>query len=101
MGFVKVALKKEIPASKMKQIEISGNSILLANVDGEYYAIGNKCTHRGCKLSAGVLDGEIIRCPCHRSRFNVTTGEVVHGPATKPEPMYIVRVDEEQILVSV
>ena len=101
MGFVKVALKKEIPAGAMMQIDVSGTSVLLANVDGEYYAIGNKCTHRRCKLSAGVLNGEIVKCPCHRSKFNVKTGEVVKGPATKPEPKYSVRVDEEQILVSV
>jgi nitrite reductase/ring-hydroxylating ferredoxin subunit len=74
---------------------------LLVNVDGEYYAIGNKCTHRSCKLSKGALEGDAVKCPCHKSVFNVKTGEVVHGPASKPEPKYAVRVEEEQILVSV
>jgi nitrite reductase/ring-hydroxylating ferredoxin subunit len=101
MDYVKVALKKEIPAGKMKLVEVGGVSVLLANVAGEYYAIGNKCTHRGCKLSKGALDGETVKCPCHKSVFNVKTGEVVHGPASKPEPKYAVKVEEEQILVSV
>ena len=101
MDFVKVGLKKEIPVGKMKLVEVGGVSILLANVAGEYYAIGNKCTHRSCKLSKGALDGETVKCPCHKSVFNVKTGAVMHGPASKPEPKYAVKVEEEQILVSV
>jgi nitrite reductase/ring-hydroxylating ferredoxin subunit len=101
MDFAKVTLKKEIPAGKMKAVDVVGVSVLLANIGGEYYAIGNKCTHRGCKLSSGVFEGETVKCPCHKSVFNVKTGEVVHGPASKPEPKYAVKVEEEQILVSV
>ncbi|MEM2081722.1 MAG: Rieske (2Fe-2S) protein [Candidatus Bathyarchaeia archaeon] len=100
MNFEKAALRNEIPAGKMKSVEVSGISILLANINGEYYAIGNKCTHRGCKLSNGVLEGYNVKCPCHKSVFNVKTGEVVHGPASKPEPTYDVKIEGEQILVS-
>jgi len=101
MDFVKAALKKEIAAGKMKAVGVTGVSVLLANVAGEYYAIGNKCTHRGCKLSSGTLDGETVKCPCHKSVFNVKTGEVLHGPASKPAPKYAVKVEEEQILISI
>ncbi|MEM2098816.1 MAG: Rieske (2Fe-2S) protein [Candidatus Bathyarchaeia archaeon] len=101
MNFEKAALRKEIPAGKMKSVELSGVSVLIVNIDGEYFAIGNKCTHRGCKLSSGTLDGYAVKCPCHKSVFNVKTGEVLHGPASKPEPRYTVKVEEEQILVSV
>ena len=100
MKFVKVASKKEMPAGKMKLVEVNATPVLLSNVAGEYYAIGNKCTHRGCQLSDGILNGEIIKCPCHGSSFNVKTGEVLHGPATRPEPKYEVKIEEEQILVS-
>ncbi len=99
MGFVKVASKEDVPAGKMKLMEANANAVMLANVAGEYYAIGNKCTHRGCKLSSGTLEGEIVKCPCHGSKFNVKTGEVMHGPANKPEPKYTVKVDADQILV--
>jgi nitrite reductase/ring-hydroxylating ferredoxin subunit len=101
MDFVKAALKKEIAAGKMKAVDVAGVSVLLANVAGEYYAIGNKCTHRGCKLSSGTLDGETVKCPCHKSVFNVKTGEVLHGPASKPAPKYAVKVEEQQILISI
>jgi nitrite reductase/ring-hydroxylating ferredoxin subunit len=101
MDFVKAALKKEIAAGKMKAVDVTGVSVLLANVAGEYYAIGNKCTHRGCKLSSGTLNGETVKCPCHKSVFNVKTGEVLHGPASKPAPKYAVKVEEQQILISI
>ena len=101
MDFVKAALKQEIPEGKIKLVDVVGISVLLANVAGKYYAIGNKCTHRGCKLSSGVFEGETVKCPCHKSVFNVKTGAVVHGPASKPAPKYAVKVEEEQILVSV
>jgi nitrite reductase/ring-hydroxylating ferredoxin subunit len=101
MDFVKAALKKDIPIGKMKAVEVAGVTVLLANIAGEYYALGNKCTHRGCKLSNGVFDGETVKCPCHKSVFNVKTGEVVHGPASKPEPKYAVKVEEEQLLISI
>jgi nitrite reductase/ring-hydroxylating ferredoxin subunit len=87
--------------SKMKAVDVAGVSVLLANIAGEYYAIGNKCTHRSCKLSSGVFEGETVKCPCHKSVFNIKTGEVVHGPAAKPVPKYAVKVEEEQILVIV
>jgi len=99
MGFVKVASKDEIPVGKMKLVEENGTPSLLANVAGEYYAIGNKCTHRSCKLSSGTLEGEIVKCPCHGSKFNVKTGEVMHGRAYKPEPKYTVKVEKDQLLV--
>jgi len=100
LGFVKVASKEDVSAGKMKLAEANGTLVLLANVAGEYYAIGNKCTHRGCKLSSGTLDGEIVKCPCHGSKFNVKTGEVMHGPANKPEPKYAVKVEKDQVVVN-
>jgi 3-phenylpropionate/trans-cinnamate dioxygenase ferredoxin component len=99
MVFVKVALKEEVRAGKMKLVEANGTPILLVNISGEYCAIGNKCTHRGCKLSSGTLEGEIVKCPCHGSKFNVKTGEVIHGPAAKPEPKFTVKVEKDQILI--
>jgi nitrite reductase/ring-hydroxylating ferredoxin subunit len=86
---------------KMKAVDVAGVSVLLANIAGEYYARDNKCTHRSCKLSSGVFEGETVKCPCHKSVFNIKTGEVVHGPAAKPVPKYAVKVEEEQILVIV
>ena len=67
MEFVNIAIKKDLPIGKMKSVELNGKPILLTNVGDEYYAIGDKCTHRSCKLSKGTLNGEVVKCPCHGS----------------------------------
>jgi nitrite reductase/ring-hydroxylating ferredoxin subunit len=79
--------------------ESQGRKILLANVDGQYYAIGGICTHLGCILSDGKLSGDKIQCPCHGSVFNIKTGEVIQGPARKPEPTYKLKIEGDQILL--
>ena len=88
---------KTLPPGKMIGIESNGKNILLANVEGKYYAIGNTCTHMGCMLSEGTLKGEKIECPCHNSTFDVRTGAVIGGPAVQPEPIYEFKVEQDQI----
>ena len=95
---IEVASIKDLAPGKMTGIEKEGNSILIANINGAYYAIGNTCTHMGCTLSEGMLKGETVQCPCHASIFNVKTGAVVRGPARNPEPSYVLRVDGDKIL---
>jgi len=97
--FVKVAEKTEVPPGNMKKVTLDGKEILVANVEGTYYAIGNKCTHRGGDLSKGSLSGKLVKCPRHGAKFNVTTGEVVAGPATKSEPTLQVKVEGKNILL--
>jgi 3-phenylpropionate/trans-cinnamate dioxygenase ferredoxin component len=79
----------------------SGTRVLLANVDGKFYAIDNTCTHLGCSLSDGRLDGSVVQCACHGSRFEVTTGAVVGGPAQKPVRSYPVQVVGDEVKVDV
>jgi nitrite reductase/ring-hydroxylating ferredoxin subunit len=84
----------------MLSAEVNGKLILVANVSRKYYAIGNKCTHRGCKLSDGILkEGGVVECSCHGSNFDLKTGNVVKGPATMPEPAFQVKVQGDDLLV--
>ncbi|HXX88024.1 MAG TPA: non-heme iron oxygenase ferredoxin subunit [Candidatus Acidoferrum sp.] len=101
MGFVKVLQEKDLAANEMRGVQADGNKILVANISGKYYAIGNVCTHMGCSLSDGKLFGENVECPCHGSNYNVKTGNLVKGPAKKPEPAYQVKVEGGQVLVNV
>lgn len=80
MGFFKVAETSDVPVGKMKLVKVEEKEILIANVDGHFYAIGNRCTHAGGDLSKGSLEGNIITCPRHESKFDVTTGKVISGP---------------------
>jgi len=84
--FVKVADTDEILPSQMKEVEVDGQSILIANVNGKYYAIGSICTHEGGPLADGTIHNYEVECPWHGSKFDVRTGEVTNLPATEPEP---------------
>ena len=97
--FVKVADTKDIQPSHMKEVQLDGENICLANVEGKYYAIGNVCTHEGGPLADGTLEGYEVECPWHNSKFDVRTGEVIDPPASEPEPTYQVKVDGNNILI--
>lgn len=97
--FVRVASASEIPEGKMKKFLIDGSQVLVSNVKGKYYAIGNVCTHLGGPLDKGVLEGQEVQCPLHGSHFDITTGQVKRGPATRPEPIYEVKVESGSILL--
>ena len=101
MAFVRVAFVKDLEHGRMVGVEAGSKEIAVANLEGEYYAIGNHCTHMSCILSNGTLRGGNITCPCHGSTFDVKTGSVVKGPAKKPEPAYQTKTEGEQILVNV
>jgi 3-phenylpropionate/trans-cinnamate dioxygenase ferredoxin component len=78
-----------------------GTRITLANVSGTLYAIDDTCTHRGCSLGDGKLDGSTVQCACHGSRFDVTSGAVVRGPAEDPVRSYPVHVANGEVQVDV
>jgi nitrite reductase/ring-hydroxylating ferredoxin subunit len=105
---MRVADKSEIAVGKMKKVTLDDKEILIANVYGNYYAVGSECTHFGGDLSEGVLEGNVVTCPNHRAKFDVTTGRVVSPPAEaldRPDiedlPSYLVKVENQYIAVKV
>jgi nitrite reductase/ring-hydroxylating ferredoxin subunit len=80
MDFAKVGEVSEVPVGEMKMFKVGEKEYLVANVDGKYYAIGNRCTHVNCYLSQGSLEGNIVTFPRHKSTFDVTTRKVISGP---------------------
>jgi nitrite reductase/ring-hydroxylating ferredoxin subunit len=97
--YVKVAEGKEIQPLTMKAVEVNGEKICLANIEGKYYAIGNVCTHLGGPLAQGKLEGYEVQCPWHGSRFDIRTGNVVRPPALRSEPAYEIKVEDDNVLV--
>ncbi len=98
-SFVKVASASEIPPGHTLRIEHQGRPILLANVAGTVYACDDTCTHEDSSLSLGCLEGELIKCTLHNSRFNVRTGQAMEEPAEDPLRTYPVRVQGDDILI--
>jgi nitrite reductase/ring-hydroxylating ferredoxin subunit/uncharacterized membrane protein len=79
---------------------IVGDTPVLVLRDGELiYAIHDRCSHRGCSLSEGVLEGSQIVCGCHGSRFDLRNGAVLGGPATSAQPAFQVRVQDGVVQV--
>ena len=92
--------RSRIPLLRTIGVGRSGETrITLANVAGTLYAIDDTCTHRGCSLGDGKLDGSAIQCACHGSRFDVTSGAVVRGPAGDPVRSYPVHVTNGEVQV--
>ena len=94
-SFFEVAKTDEIPEGIMKPLIVQGKEILVVNYNGNYYAINRRCSHMGGDLSRGKLEGKIVTCPRHGSRFDITTGVSISGPKigflklkTKNEPVY-------------
>ncbi len=108
MEYLEVGKTGEIGEGEMKAYKIQDNNILVANYNGNYYAIGGKCTHMNGDLSKGKLEGKIVTCPRHGSKFDITTGESISGPKigflklkTKKEPFYEVKVENDNIKVKI
>ncbi len=101
MAKVQVGLVKDVSPGTMKGFKAGNTAVLVTNIDGKFYSIGDKCTHRGCSLSKGRLEGDVVTCPCHGSKFNVRTGAIVRGPAGVPETAYPVTIEGDGIWVEV
>jgi Rieske Fe-S protein len=76
----------------------SVKAVITQPTDGDYKAFSAVCTHQGCLVDQ-VTDGRIT-CPCHGSAFDISTGDVVQGPATQPLPEMSVTVDDSGISVT-
>jgi nitrite reductase/ring-hydroxylating ferredoxin subunit len=99
--FVRVAAVAEIGENTLAGFEVGDERIAVANVGGSFHAFGNTCTHRQCFLALGVLEGTVVTCPCHGSQFDVTSGEVLRGPAIEPVPSYTARVADDAVQVAI
>lgn len=90
-----------LPPKAMQRVEVGGRRLLLANVDGEVYAVDDQCSHEDSSLYLGCLEGHYIRCSLHGSRFDLRTGQPMEEPADEPIRSYPVRLRDGRIEVAV
>ena len=98
-GFVAVAKTGDLAAGEMKFVAVDRQRVVLANIDGAFYALRDVCGHRNAPLSRGKLIGCLIECPLHFAQFDVRTGELVSGPVSTPVAIYQVRVEGGTVYV--
>lgn len=100
LEFVKAAHRTELAPGQKKLVYLDGQRVLLVNVEGSYYALQEVCSHAQAFLSRGQLYGDEIVCPLHGSAFSVSTGAVLSSPANEDLNVYAVRVEGDDILIS-
>ena len=99
--YMKVAKTTEIEPGQARLVDVNGMPIALFNVDGQFFALDNTCTHKGGPLAEGEISGHEVTCPWHGAMFDVRTGEVVGPPAQQAVVRYGVRVTGQDVEVEV
>ena len=101
MARVKVANVDELAPGQAKVIQAANKVLALFNLDGTFHALDNRCTHVGGPLGEGHVQENVVTCPWHGSRFDITSGQVVGPPARRPVAAYLVQVRDGEVFVEV
>jgi len=98
---VKVCAVGDVPPDGMACFDVSGKRVLIANVQDQFYAIGDTCTHAESSLAEGYLDVEAgtVECAMHNAVFSLANGEALEFPAEEPVPSFPVIVEDESIYI--
>jgi 3-phenylpropionate/trans-cinnamate dioxygenase ferredoxin subunit len=98
-GFVTVTRVVDLQPGHVEVFEVGDEFVAVANVNGEFCAFVDVCTHDDGPLVEGELDGRIVTCPRHGARFDVCTGKALSLPAVVPLPTFEVRVVDGNVQV--
>ena len=99
--YVRACRLDEVPEVGAKRVLLGTVPVAVVRSDGEVYAIYDVCSHEDVPLSEGEVDDGEIECWLHGSRFDLHTGRPTGLPATKPVPVYPVKIDGDDVLVAV
>lgn len=92
----------DVPPGGMIGVEIGGERILIANIDGQYHAMDATCNHMNGPLDKGTIEGNVVTCPLHGSKWDVRTGLLVQFTRPlPPERIYRVVLEGDQISLEV
>jgi len=98
-NWIRVAGADECPVGELKGVMAEGQPIVLANVDGDVYALVDQCSHQDLPLSDGELDDGHVVCLYHGARFECTTGQNKALPAIRPVKSFPVEMREGDIYI--
>ncbi len=98
--YVKAVRTSELANGAKKTIVVAGKKLMIANVNGKFYAIDDTCTHAGCSLGEeGMLEGSVVTCACHGGQFDVTSGSVIAPPPETAVTSYAVKAEGDDVLI--
>jgi nitrite reductase/ring-hydroxylating ferredoxin subunit len=76
----------EISNGNMKHVEINEKEIVIANLDGKFYAFADRCGHMNARLSRGNINQNVVTCPFHAAKFDITSGKKIAEPVLEIPP---------------
>jgi 3-phenylpropionate/trans-cinnamate dioxygenase ferredoxin subunit len=97
--WVTVARENELAPGEWRVTDVEGTQIVVFNLDGEFHAIEDLCTHDGGRLTGGQVKGDEIECPRHGARFCIRNGEALSPPAYEATATFPVRIVDGEIQV--
>jgi 3-phenylpropionate/trans-cinnamate dioxygenase ferredoxin component len=97
-SLVRVGRSTDVAPGQMHVFDVAGTKVNVANAGGHLYAFDDTCTHTGCSLARGRLNGTTVTCACHGSQFDVTSGAVLRGPAVRPVRSRSLQVEGTDLL---
>ncbi len=100
-NYITVAATADLPNGERLFLEIGDEPVVVFNIAGRFFAIGDVCTHDDGPLGDGELDGFEVKCPRHGAKFDVRTGKATRLPAVKDTPSYPVRVVGDDIQIGI
>ncbi len=99
--WVRVAATGDCPTGRLLEVAAGSERIVLANVDGNFYALLDRCSHQDYPLSHGELEGTRLECIYHGAKFDVCTGLAMQLPAIRPVKTYPVEIRGDAVFVEV
>jgi len=99
-AFYTVAKTGELAPGEMTYVEVGEEPVCLINLDGQFFAISDICTHQEASLSDGTIIGDEIECPLHGGAFDIRTGQPVSMPVVTAVDTYQVRVVGDEVQVA-
>jgi len=85
-NYVEAGKVSEITNGQMKHAEINGKEIVIANLDGKFCAFAERCGHMNARLSRGNINQNIVTCPFHAAKFDITSGKKIGEPVLETPP---------------
>jgi 3-phenylpropionate/trans-cinnamate dioxygenase ferredoxin component len=93
----------DVASGSARRVDVDGHRLCVVRLGDDWYVIGDECSHADYSLSEGDVweDERQIECPKHGSTFSLESGEALVLPATQPVPVYAVRVDGDDVVVTI
>ncbi len=101
MSFQVVARTSDIASGEVLHVEVGGRELAIYNIDGEFLATDDRCTHMRARLSDGYVEGGVIECPLHFGKFDIRSGRALSAPCTVDLAVHPVKVEAGAIAIDI